>query len=40
MQKEQNLERIEKLRRKQEHSINARATTSYRAITNKKIHLL
>ena len=36
MQKEQNLERIEKLRRKEEHSINARATTSYRAITNKK----
>jgi hypothetical protein len=36
MQKEQILEHIEKLRRKEEHSINARAITSYRAITNKK----
>ena len=36
MQKEQILEHIEKLRRKEEHYINARAITSYRAITNKK----
>ena len=37
MQKKQILEHIEKLRKKEEHFINARATTSYRSITNKKI---